>query len=98
MEGSKAAWDAVGAQFSQLGERIKERCDARVAFGDDQAKLEDAVKSIVETLDNAFTAIGDTLRDQEIHDELKAAATAMGSAFTTTFHEVADEVKKRFAT
>ena len=96
MENSKAAWDAVGDQFNHLGERIKDRYDARAAFGDDRAKLDDALQSIVEALDNTFTTIGETLRDEEIRGDLKNAAAAMGNAFATTIHEVAGEVKKAF--
>jgi hypothetical protein len=98
MDDSKAAWDAVSDQFTRIGERIKERYDARAAFGDDKAKLDDALQSIVEALDNTFTAIGETLRDEEIRNDLKGAAMAMGAAFSTTLHEVADEVKKAFGT
>jgi len=96
MDDSKAAWDAVGDQFVRLGERIKDRYDARAAFGDDRAKLDDALQSIIETLDNTFTAIGETLRDEDVRNDLKGAAMTMGVAFSTTLHEVADEVKKAF--
>ena len=94
MPGAKQAWDEVGDRFSGIAGRVKEQFDARAAYGaPDSAKVDDAVRTLVGALDNAFTAIGDTLRDPSTHDEVKQAASAMGDALAATFHDVADQIK-----
>jgi hypothetical protein len=96
MPDAKAAWDDVGARFSDLAGRVKEQFEARVAFGaPDAQKVDDAVRTLVRALDNAFTAIGDTLRDPATRDEVKQAASAMGDALASTFHDVADQIRSR---
>jgi Flp pilus assembly pilin Flp len=96
MPDAKAAWDEVGNRFSEIAGRVKEQFDARAAYGGpDSQKVDDAVRTLVRALDNAFTAIGDTLRDPSTRDEVKQTASAMGDALATTFHEVADQIKTR---
>jgi hypothetical protein len=96
MSESKAAWDEVGERFAELGRRIKDRYDAQAAFGEERAKVDDALKNLADALDTTFTTIGETIRDPEIRDELRETASAMGNAFATTFHEVGDEISKIF--
>jgi hypothetical protein len=96
MADTKAAWDDVGNRFSDIAGRVKEQFEARAAFGEpDAQKVDDAVRTLVRALDNAFTAIGDTLRDPSTRDDVKRAASAMGDAIATTFQEVAEQVKSR---
>jgi hypothetical protein len=96
MPDTKAAWDDVGGRFSDLAGRVKEQFEARVAFGGPEAqKVDDAIRTLVRALDNAFTAIGDTLRDPTTREEAKQAASAMGDALASTFHDVADQIKSR---
>jgi hypothetical protein len=96
MPDTKAAWDDVGSRFSDLAGKVKEQFEARVAFGGPEAqKVDDAIRTLVRALDNAFTAIGDTLRDPATRDEAKQAASAMGDALASTFHDVADQIKLR---
>ena len=94
MPDAKAAWDEVGNRFSDIAGRVKEQFDARAAYGGpDSQKVDDAVRTLVRALDNAFTAIGDTLRDPSTKDDVKQAANAMGDAIATTFNDVADQIK-----
>ena len=66
----------------------------RAAVGaPDSQKVDDAVRTLVSALDNAFTAIGDTLRDPATRDEVKRAANAMGDAIAVTFNDVAEQVR-----
>jgi hypothetical protein len=96
MAEAKAAWDEVGNRFSDLAGKVKEQFDARAAYGaPDSQKVDDAVRTLVRALDNAFTAIGDTLRDPATRDDVKQAANAMGDALATTFRDVADQIKSR---
>jgi hypothetical protein len=94
MVDAKTAWDEVGNRFSDIAGRVKEQFDARAAFGGpDSQKVDDAVRTLVRAVDNAFTAIGETLRDPATRDEVKQAASAMGDAIGATFNEVAAQIK-----
>jgi hypothetical protein len=94
MADAKSAWDEVGNRFSDIAERVKEQFDARAAFGaPDSQKVDDAVRTLVRAVDNAFTAIGETMRDPSTRDEVKQAASAMGDAIAVTFNEVASQIK-----
>jgi hypothetical protein len=93
MSETKAAWDEVGNRFSNLAGHVKDQFDARTAEGGpDSAQVDDAVRTLVRAVDHAFTAIGDTLRDPALRDDLKHAATAMSDAIATTFRDVSDRI------
>ncbi len=96
MSEAKQKWDEVGDRFGEIGKRFKERYDASAAFGaDQQEKMNDALRKMADALDAGFTAIGDSLRDPGIREDLKHAGTSIGDALSTTFNEVADEIKSK---
>ena len=95
MNDAKEKWDEVGERFGDLTSHIKERFDAQVAFSDaDRQKVNDALHQIRDSLDAGFTALGDSLRDPSMRDEFKKAGAAIGEAVSSTFRDVADELKK----
>ncbi len=95
MAEAKAAWDEVGNRFAELAGKVKDQFEARSAFGGpDSEKVDDAVRTLVRALDNAFTAIGDTLRDPSTRDDVKQAANAMGDAIATTFNDIAEQIRR----
>jgi molybdopterin converting factor small subunit len=94
---TKAAWDQVGERFSELGQRLKQQYDARAAFTPEESQqVDDALHKLTDALDSAFTALGDTLRDQDVREQLKGTATSLASAVTTTFNELTEDIKSRF--
>lgn len=97
-EDAKAAWDAVGDQFAALGERLKTQFDARVAFEGklDKDKVEGAVKTLVESIDTAFRAVAEAVREPEVREQMKAAVNSLGDALQRSFDTASDEVKQRF--
>ena len=95
MSETKAAWDEVGNRFSELGKHVKDRYDANAGFGDDQRdKMNDALRQLGDALDAGFTAIGDSLRDPAMRDELKHASVAVADALAATFNDVANEIRR----
>jgi hypothetical protein len=95
MTDAKQKWDEVGERFGQFGRHLKERYDAQATFGEaDKAKLNDALHQIGESLDAGFTALGDSLRDPAMRADLKDAGAAIADALSSTFKDVADELKK----
>lgn len=100
-ESSKQAWEDVGERFTTFGrtvaEHYRQRGEERGAppTEEDRRKLDEAIETLTRQLDQAFTSLGDTLRDPEAKEELKQAARSVGSALTVTFTEVGQEVRKR---
>jgi hypothetical protein len=95
MGDAKQAWDEVGDRFSDLGRALKQRYDANVAWNDeDKQKVNDALRQIGDALDAGFTAIGESMRDPSMRDEMKQAGSAVGSAIAATFDTVAGEIRK----
>lgn len=101
-ESSKEAWDEVGERFATFGRAIAARYkqleqERGATTEEDRRKLEEALQTVTRTLDQAFTSLGDTLRDPNAKQGLKDAARSVGDAFGVTFSEVSAEVRKRVA-
>ncbi|HEX5950903.1 MAG TPA: hypothetical protein VFZ96_07865 [Actinomycetota bacterium] len=97
---SKEAWDEVGERFATFGRalagRYKQLEQERGATSEeDKRKVEEAFSTITRQLDQAFTSLGDTIRDPSAKDDLKQAARSVGEALTVTFQEVTEEIRKR---
>ncbi len=98
---TKDAWDEVGDRFAEwsrmLAERYKLRGEQLGANSlEDRRKLEEAVQGVTRQLDQAFTALGETLRDPEAKKSLGNAARAFGDAMSTTLSEAGDQIRSRF--
>jgi len=103
MSGTQDAWSEVGERFAAWGKQVAERYKessgpAREAAKESQRKLEEAAHDITDVLDRAFTALGDTIRDESAKDDLKAAVKALGDAVAVTVSEAGDQVRRRVGT
>jgi hypothetical protein len=95
MADPKEKWDEVGDQFNALGRRMKEHYDANAGRNEVQReKVNDALRQLADALDNGFTALGESLRDPAIRDDLKRAGNSIGDAIASTFETVASEIRK----
>ncbi len=74
------------------------RGPAREAAKESQRKLEEAAHDITDVLDRAFTALGDTIRDEIAKNDLKAAVKALGDAVAVTVSEAGEQVRRRVGT
>ena len=101
MDETKAAWDQVGERFTELGRRLKQQYQARAAFGEgegekDSAEVDDLLRKLTNGLDATFTAIGDTMRDDDVREQLKETASSFANAVTTTFNELSEDFAGKF--
>jgi hypothetical protein len=94
MSESKAKWDEVGDRFGALGRKLKDHYDANAHAGPEQAKVNDALRQIGDALDAGFTAIGESLRDVQMRDELKQAGNAIGEALNASLEDVKNAIKR----
>jgi hypothetical protein len=91
-ENAKQAWSDVGERFSVWGRQVADRY--RAAGGNDQGEaeasqreLERAAKELIDGLSRGFTAVSDTLRDEQARKDLGDAVSAIGDAITATVDE-----------
>ena len=100
MAGTQDAWNEVGERFSSWSRHVAERykgssTTARKATQESQRKLEEAARDVTDVLDRAFTALGDTLRDEAAKADLKEAVKALGDAVAVTVSEAGEEIRRR---
>ena len=100
MAGTNEAWNEVGDRFATWGRRVAERYkEASGAVGgaarESQHTLEDAARDVTDALDRAFTALGDTIRDDDAKQDLKEAVRALGDAISVTVSETGDQIRRR---
>jgi hypothetical protein len=103
MSGTQDAWNEVGERFATWGKQVAERYKessgpAREAAKESQRKLEEAAHDITNVLDRAFTALGDTIRDETARNDLKQAVRALGDAVAVTVSEAGEQVRRRVGT
>lgn len=100
MAESRQAWEDVGERFAALGRRVKQHYEQRGEQGgtdpDDRRDVEDALRKLADSLDQAFTAVGQAVRDPAFGEETRRAAASLGEALSTTFAEVSDDLRDRF--
>jgi hypothetical protein len=103
MSETQEAWSEVGERFGAWGKLVADRYKessgtAREAAKESQRKLEEAARDITDVLDRAFTALGDTIRDESAKNDLKAAVKALGDAVAVTVSEAGEQVRRRVGT
>jgi hypothetical protein len=106
MAESKAAWDQVGEEFRVLGRQVKQHYDQRPqrteseaadqgAAPADRRKVDEALQRLTESLDQAFSALGDAVRDPAVGEQTKKAAASLSDALNATFAEASERFRKR---
>ena len=100
MAESKAAWDQVGQEFRALGRQVKQHYEeqTRPAESDepaDRRKVDDALQKLSESLEQAFSALGEAVRDPQVGEQTKKAAGSLSEALTATFAEASERFRKK---
>jgi hypothetical protein len=108
MAESKAAWDQVGEDFKALGRQVKQHYDQRPRAGteggqdregaappEDRRKVDEALEKLRESLEQAFSALGDAVRDPQVGEQTKKAAGSLSDALTATFAEASERFRKK---
>jgi hypothetical protein len=99
MADSKQAWDQVGRDLSDLGRRVRDRYQQQPGAGQaapaDRRKVDAALRDLAASLDQAFTALGDAVRDPEFGAQTKKAADSLSDALSVTFAEVSERFRSK---
>jgi Flp pilus assembly pilin Flp len=99
-DSAREAWNEVGDKFGEwsrlLGERYRKRGqELGTNTEEDRKKLDEAIQTVTRQVDQAFTSLGETLRDPEAKQHLKEATKSLGDALSTTFSEVGDQIRSK---
>jgi hypothetical protein len=99
MAESKEAWEQVGRDFSDLGRQVKQRYEQRERAGEeppaDRRKVDEALRQLADSLDQAFTALGDAIRDPQFGEQTKKAAGSLSDAMAATFEELSERFRSK---
>ena len=107
MAENKAAWDQVGEDFRALGRQVRQHYEQRprpegtegqdqgAAPPADRRKVDEALEKLRESLEQAFSALGDAVRDPQFGEQTKKAAGSLSDALTATFAEASERFRKK---
>ncbi len=97
-DAAKDAWNDVGERFSSWGRRLADRYKETVGSDatpqEAQRKLEEAARELGDQLSRAFTALGDTLKDDNAEQDLRSAVGAIGDAVAATVTEAGAALRR----
>jgi hypothetical protein len=79
---------------------VRERYEQQAGSDDaapaaEQRKVDDALRQLRDSLDQAFTTLGEAVRDPEFGEQTKKAASSLSDAVAATFAEVSERLKRR---
>jgi hypothetical protein len=97
-DSAKDAWTKVGERFSSWGRRVADQykeSGGTESPQETQRKLQDAAREVSDQLNRAFTALGDTLRDEQAKRDLRDAVGAIGDAVAATVNEAQTTIRER---
>jgi uncharacterized protein YyaL (SSP411 family) len=99
---TREAWDDVGKHFSDVGKRIGEHYrnledETRTSAATQRQTVNDAIKKVVDELDQAFTGLGNALRDPQTKESLNKAAKSLSDALDSTFSGLGERMRQRGA-
>jgi hypothetical protein len=89
------SWNDVGEQFKKLGARLGRHYDEqgfKDAVGASEESLEEAMQRLGEGLRAAVGAVGDSVSDPELKDDIRDATGSLFTALGTTFSELGAQI------
>jgi hypothetical protein len=61
----------------------------------DRRKVDEALDKLSESLEQAFSALGEAIRDPQFGEQTRKAANSLGDALNATFAEASERWRKR---
>ena len=95
MADPKASWEQVGDRLSGLGLKLKLHFEQAADEGhtEDEDKVKDALRTIGEAVDQAFTAIGTAATDDAVRVDARETGRSVLEALDATFSELGDRFR-----
>lgn len=89
------SWNDVGEQFKKLGARLKQHYDEQgfdEAVEASEESLEEAMQRLGDGLRAAVGAVGDSVNDPELKDDVRDTAGSLFTALGATFSELGAQI------
>jgi hypothetical protein len=85
---------APGDRGTEVQE-VQEGQEGQGAPASDRRRVDDALEKLRDSLEQAFSALGDAVRDPQVGEQTKKAAGSLSDALTATFAEAGERFKRR---
>jgi hypothetical protein len=99
--GAGDPWDDVAAHFAGLGNRIRDRfaqaSDTPRESAQPAGSEGDAVRRAIDALDDAFTSMGEVVRDPAFRREAETSFASLGQAVGASLQQLGEQMQRRFA-
>lgn len=95
MTDTKQAWNEVADEFSDLGLKLKLHFEETVQARPDET-VKKALEDLRDALDQAFTAVGDVVKDPAVKQDVVDVARSLREALSTTFSEASSDLRHCF--
>ncbi len=96
MGDTKQAWSEVADRFGELGLKLKLHYEQAAGARPDDASMKKALEALRESVDEAFDAVGNAVKDEAVKDDARDVARAMRDALSATFAEASEDLRGCF--
>lgn len=96
MTDTRQAWNEVADELTDLGDKLKVHFEETVQARPDET-VRKALEDLRDALDQAFTAVGNVVKDPSIRQDVVDVAGSLRDAFSTTFTEASSDLRHCFS-
>ena len=76
-------------------QEVQQGQEGQAAPAADRRKVDEALEKLRDSLEQAFSALGDAVRDPQVGEQTRKAATSLSDALTATFSEASERFKRK---
>ena len=91
-ESTTDQWNEVGSLLNGLGLKLK--MHAEQAAGEEKAVVSDAVRSLTDSIENAFEALRNAAKDPAIKEDVRNVAQSLSGAVSSTLSDLESGIRK----
>jgi hypothetical protein len=93
MTENTSEWNEIGRRLESLG--LKLQYHAEQAISEDRAKVDDALQTVREAIEEAFGALRGVVSDPAVRDDVKTVAEGVAGAISSTLRGVGQDIRDR---
>jgi hypothetical protein len=91
----RESWEQVSERLSGLGLKLKLHFEQAADAGrpEDEDKIKEALRSVGDAVDKAFTALGTAARDDAVRSDAREVGRSVVDALDATFSELGERFR-----
>ena len=99
MADPRTSWDQVGDQLTGLGLKLKLHFEQAAKEGrpEDEDKIKEALRTVGDAVEQAFTALAAATRDDAVRDDARGVGRSMLDALDESFAQLGDRFRSTVA-